>query len=266
AVDTAVYSAPLSNSSSSVNGASFAMAATAPGALASAFGSGFPAATSINANAANLPLPTTLSGVSVRVNGLLAPLLFVGVGTQFGGAGAFQINYQMPFETTPGVAFVEVLQNGAAITSEFATVRAMMPGVFSFAQNGQGQGAVLNQNNTTNDAARPEARGRVLQIFATGTGGQLLNSLTRQTISLATGAAAPLPASGNDPLYMTATTPVVTLGGVAATVEFSGLAPGFVGLWQLNVRIPANAPTGNAVPLVIRADNRTSNQTTVAIN
>jgi uncharacterized protein (TIGR03437 family) len=44
------------------------------------------------------------------------------------------------------------------------------------------------------------------------------------------------------------------------------LTPGFVGLWQLNVRIPANAPTGNEVPLIVTADGRTSNQTTVAIN
>lgn len=265
-VDTAVYAAPLANASTSVNGASFAGATTAPGALISSFGSGFPGATSINANAQSLPLPTTLSGVAVRVNGFAAPLLFVGVGAAFGGAGAFQINYQLPFEITPGIAFVEVLHNGTAVTSEFLTVRAVAPGVFSFSQNGQGQGAVLNQNNTTNDPARPEARGRVLQIFATGIGGPLLNSITRQTISLATGAAAPVPAAVNDPLYVSPTTPVVTVGGVAATVEYSGLAPGFVGLWQLNIRLPANAPPGNAVPLIVSADGRTSNQTTVAIN
>lgn len=263
-VDAALYAAPLANSSTSVNGASFTSAATAPGALVSSFGNGFPAATNLNTNAQTLPLPTTLSGVSVRVNGVAAPLLFVNVGAQ--GAGTFQVNYQLPFEVTPGSAFVEVLNNGTAVTSEFLTVRATAPGVFSFTQNGAGQGAVLNQNNTTNDATRPEARGRVLQIFATGNGGQLLNSLTRQSVSLATGAAAPLPANSNDPLYLTAATPIVTIGGVPAVVEFSGLAPGFVGLWQLNVRIPANAPTGNAVPLVVNADGRTSNQTTVAIN
>ncbi|MBS1809957.1 MAG: S8 family serine peptidase [Acidobacteria bacterium] len=264
--DPTVYSAPLANSSTTVSGAGFAGAEVAPGALVSSFGTGFPAGTTINANAQSFPIPTTLNNVSVRVNGVLAPLLYVGVGAQFGAPGAFQINYQLPFETTPGVAFVEVLNNGTAVTSEFLTVRAVAPGIFSFSQDGKGQGAVLNQNSLTNDSSRPETRGRVLQIFATGNGMQLLNSITLQPISLASGSAVPTPLTANDPLYLTAYTPTVTIGGVPAVVEFSGLAPGFVGLWQVNVRIPANAPTGSAVPLVVSVDGRPSNQTTVAIN
>ncbi|HEX4945160.1 MAG TPA: hypothetical protein VFZ34_00680, partial [Blastocatellia bacterium] len=264
--DTAVYTAPLAAQSTTVNGASFAAGGAAAGALVSSFGTGFPAGTNLNSPVTAFPLPTTLNGVSVRVNGVLAPLLYVGVGPQFGAAGAFQINYQLPFETTPGVAFVEVLNNGTAITSEFLTVQPAQPGVFSATQDGKGQAIVLNQNNLRNSNTQPEARGRVLQIYATGTGAQLLNSITRQPISLLTGAPVPIPASGNDPLYLTAFTPTVTIGGVPATVEFSGLTPGFVGLWQINVRIPANAPTGDAVPLVISVDGRTGNQTTVAIN
>ena len=264
--DATVYTAPLATASTTVNGASFANGGAAPGALVSSFGTGFPGATNLNLPVTAFPLPTTLSGVSVRVNGVLAPLLYVGVGPQFGAAGAFQINYQLPFETTAGIAFVEVLNNGTAISSEFLTVQAAMPGIFSATQDGKGQGIVLNQDNVRNAANRPEARGRVLQIYATGTGAQLLNSITRLPISLASGAPAPIPATANDPLYLTAFTPTVTIGGVAAAVEFSGLTPGFVGLWQINVRIPANAPTGNEVPLVISVDGRTGNQTTVAIN
>jgi uncharacterized protein (TIGR03437 family) len=264
--DSSVYTAPLGNASTTVSGASFTPTDVAGGGLVSSFGAGFPAATNINSATTTFPLPTTLSGVSVRVNGVLAPLLYVGVGAQFGAPGAFQINYQLPYETAPGIAFVEVLHNGTPVSSEFLTVRAAAPGIFSFTQTGRGQAAVLNQDNVANGSARPEARGRVLQIFATGNGGSLLNSITRQPISLATGAAVPIPASANDPLYLTSFTPTVTIGGVAATVEFSGLAPGFVGLWQLNVKIPANAPTGNEVPLIVTVDGRPSNQTTVAIN
>jgi len=264
--DTTVYTAPLTAASTTVNGASFADAGSAPGALVSSFGSGFPAGTNVNSPVTAFPLPTTLGGVSVRVNGVLAPLLYVGVGPQFGAAGAFQINYQLPFETTPGIAFVEVLNNGTAITSEFLTVQAAMPGVFSATQDGKGQGIVLNQDNVRNATNRPEARGRVLQIYATGTGAQLLNSITRSPISLASGAPTPFVNTANDPLYITSFTPTVTIGGVPAAVEFSGLTPGFVGLWQINVRIPANAPTGNEIPLIISVDGRTGNQTTVAIN
>jgi uncharacterized protein (TIGR03437 family) len=263
--DPTVYTAPLATASATVNGASFASGGAAAGALVSSFGTGFPVGTNLNSPVTAFPLPTTLNGVSVRVNGVLAPLLYVGVGPQFGAAGAFQINYQLPFETTAGVAFVEVLNNGTAITSEFLTVQSALPGIFSATQDGKGQAIVLNQDNVRNAANRPEARGRVLQIYATGTGSQLLNSITRLPISLASGAPTPIPTSANDPLYVTAFTPTVTIGGVAATVEFSGLTPGFVGLWQLNVRIPANAPTGE-VPLVISVDGRAGNQTTVAIN
>jgi uncharacterized protein (TIGR03437 family) len=265
-VATGNFSTPLTRASVTTNGASFTPAETTSGALASSFGSGFPNGTNINAAATSLPLPTTLNGVTVNVNGQLAPLLYVGVGTQFGGEGAFQINYQLPFETTSGTASVVVAQNGTPITTELLAIRTAAPGVFSMAQNGQGQGAVLNQNNASNNSSAPEARGRVLQVYATGTGNQLLNSITRQPITLASGIATPIPTTANDPLYITSFTPTVTIGGVAATVEFSGLAPGFVGLWQLNIRIPVTAPTGNAVPLLVTAGGRTGNQTTVAIN
>ena len=263
--DTAIYNAPLANQSVTVNGAGFTGFEVAPGALVSSFGTGFPAATNINAPVTALPLPTTLNGVSVRVNGVLSPLLYVGGGPQFGAPGAFQINYQLPYETTPGVAYVEVLHNDAPIASEFLNVRTSAPGLFSVASNGMGQGSVLNQNSAPNSGTQPEARDRVLQIFATGHGAALLHSLTRAPIALATGAPAPFVTSANDPLYVTSYTPTVTLGGVPAAVEYSGLAPGYVGLWQLNVRIPLNAPTGNAVPLLVTAEGRVSNAVTVAI-
>jgi uncharacterized protein (TIGR03437 family) len=263
--DATVHNAPLPTQSVTVNGAGFTGFEVAPGALVSSFGVGFLGTTNINAPVIAFPLPTSLNGISVRVNGMLAPLLYVGVGAQFGAPGAFQINYQLPFETTPGVAYVEVLHNGTPISSEFLTVRAVAPGVFSTASNGQGQGSVLNQDNSVNSSGQPEARGRVLQVFATGSGGSLLNSITRLPLALATGAPAPFITSANDPLYVTSYMPMATMGGVNATVEYSGLAPGYVGLWQLNLRIPLNAPTGNAVPLRVTVDGRVSNQTIVAI-
>jgi uncharacterized protein (TIGR03437 family) len=98
-------------------------------------------------------------------------------------------------------------------------------------------------------------------VFATGEGGQFVDPATGQALTLASGAAAPA-----SPLYATTTNPTVTVGGVAATVGFSGLAPGYVGLWQLNVQIPSNAPTGTAVPLAVSMGGRTNNLTTIAVN
>ncbi len=262
--DPAVYAAPASSSSTSVDAASYARAA-ATGQIMAAFGNGFPAGIGINVGATSVPLPTQLSNVSVRVNGLLAPLFFVGVG--LGAPGAFQINYQLPYETPTGIAFVEVLNNGTPVTSEFLTVSPAAPGNFTYNASGQGQASVQNQDFSQNGDpaqipnARPEARGRYIIIYANGLGGQFINAATQQPLILASGVAAP----GN-PLYVTPTKPAVTVGGVPATVDFSGLTPGLVGLWQLNVLLPASAPTGSAVPLVVSYGGRNSATTTIAVN
>jgi uncharacterized protein (TIGR03437 family) len=58
-------------------------------------------------------------------------------------------------------------------------------------------------------------------------------------------------AAAADKLSVTTATPAVSIGGKPAKVQFSGLAPGFVGVWQLNVAIPDDAPTGNTVPLAV---------------
>ncbi len=251
--DNNVYSAPASGASTSVDAASFARA-SAPGQILAAFGAGFPAGTNVNLGALATPLPTQLGTVSVRVNGILAPLYFALVNN-----GNFQINYQLPYETPPGVAFVEVLNNGVAVTSEFLTVSPAAPGVFTITADGQGQAIALNQDFSLNSSARPESRGRFVIVFANGQGGQFIDPGTGQPLTIASGV---VPGQ----LYATAATPTVTIGGANATVAFSGLAPGLVGLWQLNVLIPDKAPAGNAVPLVISLGGRTSSVTTIAVN
>lgn len=249
----------------SVDAASYARASS-PGQIEAAFGVGFPAATNITALAATTPLPTALSNVSVRVNNTLAPLFFVGVGGAQ-GSGAFQINYQVPYQVQPGLAKLEVLNNGSVVTTGYLIVGAVAPGVFTATATGKGQAVAVNQDFSLNGdpaqtpTAKPEARGRVVTFFANGPGGQFINPANGQALTPISGA--PTPAS---PFYATASTPIVTVGGVPATVAFSGLTPGLVGLWQLNVVIPATAPVGNAVPVVIRLNRRITNQTTIAVN
>ncbi|MGH9846670.1 MAG: hypothetical protein ACREEM_48850, partial [Blastocatellia bacterium] len=141
-------------------------------------------------------------------------------------------------------------------------------GVFTADASGQGQAFALNQdfslngNPSQNPRAKPESRGRAIVVYATGQGARLLDAATRQLLRLPSG----YPAPANGPLYVTAETPSVTIGGVEAQVVFSGLAPGFVGLWQMNVVIPANAPAGNAVPLVVATADGISRTTTIAVN
>ena len=73
---------------------------------------------------------------------------------------------------------------------------------------------------------------------------------------------APAPTS---PLAETTFQPVVTMGGIGATVQFSGLTPGEVGLYQINAQVPAGAPSGTALPLIISINGVTSNTATIAI-
>lgn len=202
----------------------------------------------------------------MRVNNVLAPLFFVGVGGGQ-GAGAFQINYQIPYQTSPGLAKVEVLNNGAAVSTGYLIVGGVAPGVFTISATGKGQAVAINQDFSLNGdpaqnpAAKPETRGRVVTLFANGPGGQFINPANSQALTPLSGAATPA-----NPIYATQALPIVTIGGVPATVAFSGLTPGFVGLWQLNLVIPPTAPVGNSVPVVIKMNKRITNLTTITIS
>ena len=66
-------------------------------------------------------------------------------------------------------------------------------------------------------------------------------------------------------LSYTTNTVTATLGGQAAQVQFAGLAPGFVGLYQVNVIVPSGLTPGSAVPLVLTDTNASSPAVTAAI-
>ena len=243
------------------NAASFGTVSTSPAMLASLFAT---TGVSQSFNAASVPLPRTLGGVTLDVGGSLtldlnagkwnysstgavqAPLLFV---------GPTQINFQIPPGIAPGGAVPAQLTkpDGTTLLTTL-NMTATAPGIFTVLQNGQGQAAVLNSNNSQNFGTNPAARGSFIQIYATGGGDT--------TPALMPGEAAP--ASGN-PLVLTNVQPTVTIGGQSAQVLFSGMAPGFVGLWQINAQIPQSVAPGNAVPLVINAGGVASNTVTIAV-
>jgi len=175
--------------------------------------------------------------------------------------GPNQINFQIPPGIAPGEVSMQLLgPDGKARQTGMVRVASPWPGIFTFLMSGKGQGAVLNQDNSQNGdpqnfvGVKPAARGSVIQIFATGAG--------ETTPALAGGEAAP--ASGN-PLVVTKVQPTVTIGGKNAKVLFSGMAPAFVGLWQINAEVPADVTPGMAVPLVITAAGASSNTVTIAV-
>jgi minor extracellular serine protease Vpr len=126
------------------------------------------------------------------------------------------------------------------------------PAIFSTNAEGSGQGAVLDVSYRLVDSSNPATAGSsVVLIYCTG-----LGAVTNQP---ATGAPSP-----SNPLAWS-TTPTVTIGGVPADVSFSGLAPGFVGLYQVNAQVPAGSATGSAVPVVVSIGGVESNTVTIAV-
>jgi uncharacterized protein (TIGR03437 family) len=240
------------------NAASFATNASAPGSLASLF-----IATSVSNNfsASSAALPTALGGVSLSVSAMISsytsagavpvPLLFV---------GPTQINFQVPPVIATEQPWMQLTKADGSTVQAQVSLPLTAPGIFTVSQNGTGQGAVLNADYSQNGApgstagANPAPRGGVIEIFTTGAGAT--------TPTLQPGAAAPV--SGN-PLVFTNAQPTVTIGGIAAQVLFSGMAPGFVGLWQINAVVPQSVTPGSAVSLVVSAGGVTSNTVTIAV-
>ena len=239
-------SAPAIYPDGIVNAASYATAALAPGSIASAFGT-FLLSTAYTASG-GIVLPTNFGGLSlVFSGGQLAPLFY---------ASGSEVNFQVPWElsgkTQVSISPTLNSQTGASQTLSLAP---FSPGIFSLNAQGTGQGAILDLTYQVVNASNPAAAGSsIIQIYATG-----LGAVSNQP---ATGAPAPAVA----PLAMTATTPIVTIGGAQATVLFSGLAPELVGVYQINAIVPSGSATGSAVPVSISIGGAVSNTVTLAVS
>jgi uncharacterized protein (TIGR03437 family) len=225
-----------------VNAASYA-STVAPGGLAAVFGS-FPV--NSNTSSSGPPYASLLAGVSMGYGtGAGAPVYFVSPG---------QVNVQVPWELAGQgqVAFTPSTY-GFAGSSQTVQVAAFAPGIFSMDASGTGQGAIVDSTNQLVDANNPAIAGStVVAIYCTG-----LGAVTNQP---ATGAPSPV-----NPLAETPRNPVVSIGGATAEVQFSGLAPGWVGLYQVNALVPAGSSKGLGVPVWMSIGGATSNTVTMAV-
>jgi len=234
-VESAAVSPSLVFQGGGVSAASFAPSPTplAPGSLMSVFGRGIAGA---GGSARSVPLPTSLSGVSVTIGGVPAPLVVAIPAAS--SSGYDQINVQAPFELA-GVIQADIVVNNNGVISVPETISiGTAPALFTASQTGDGPGAFLHADNSPVDATRPVTVGEILQLYATGLG------LLKTPIS--TGAASP----GTDEVASSVT---ATIGGVPATVRYAGSAPGWVGLYQINVVVPAGV-AGDNVPVVVSVD------------
>jgi uncharacterized protein (TIGR03437 family) len=229
---------PTISTNGVANAASF-INRISPGALATIFGTGL--ATSIFQADDGFTWPTTAKNVNVRVNGVNAPLYYVSPG---------QINFQVPWATpTSGTVNVSVLYNGGASNTVAVPVSTAAPGLFNLAS-----GAAIVQNTpdySLNDPSNPAARGSTIIAYLTGSGPLSVAQKDGVPASLTT-------------LVSATSAATARIGSLPATVSFTGLTPGFVGLVQMNIVVPTSLPAGMHT-LEITIDGQTSNSATIAV-
>lgn len=221
-VTSGVAAAPSVNAGGVVNAASYAAAPNnqvAAGQIISIFGSNF--LDSGHFDAASTPLPRQLGpgNLTAYACGTTLPLFSIYPG---------QINAQLPNECTfVGVTSLTLVSGGQTSTPQDITLARTAPAVFTVNASGSGDGVVLHGDNSPVNAANPAKAGEQVVIYATGLG--------PTEPPFATGA----PATSTNQTVI----PVgVEVGNNSASVVYTGLTVGLVGLYQINVIIPAGVP------------------------
>ncbi len=190
-------------------------------------------------SASTLPLPTTLNGLQILFNGSPVPLFY---------ADPNQMNFQVPNGAPQsGTADVQVIEaaTGRLLGDTTVEMSQAVPGIFTQTGNGVGTALAVNQDNTLNSPTNPAVQGSTLTIYGTGQGFI---------------AGAPPDGQISNQQLQTAQAPIVIMGTgpvPAANIQYSGLSPALVGVWQLNVVIPDSVITTpiNPTQLIVIQDN-----------
>jgi uncharacterized protein (TIGR03437 family) len=235
--------APRLTANAVTNAASFAVGMVA-GSLATAFAGGVrDDAGVVPAN--QVPLPGTLAGVAVNVGGVAAPIYSVS-----NVAGVEQVNFQVPFEMAGrSSAAVVVTRDGQASASADVPLAAVQPGVYT--RDGTEAIAVHASDYSLVSAAHPLLTDEYAFVYVSG-----LGPVSNAPATGAGGPASP-PATASAEVR-------VTLGGVNCEVQFAGLAPGLVGVYQVNFRVAAGVTSGPG-EMVVRANGVNSPPVRVSI-
>jgi uncharacterized protein (TIGR03437 family) len=232
-----------------VNSASFQSGPVAPQQLVTAFGSGFASQT---ITASSQPLPITLGNTTIAItdskgNVSAAPLYYV---------SPSQASFLIPSGTALGAASVKVMRGGATVLTGSLTVAPVSPGLYSANGNGAGVAAALAERNPASGVVTP------LTVFSCQSG--LAISCLSSPLSLG---------SSTDTVYLSlygtgirgAGTVQAYIAGQPATVQFAGPQGQYQGLDQINVLLPAGLAGMGEVSVLVVADGKVSNMTTVNI-
>lgn len=196
----------------------------APGSIITIFGENLAKGVASVSNPA-LP-PNSLSGATVTVGGVIAPLFFV---------SPTQINAVLAASTPLGPQTLTVTSATGTFSTTITVDKAAPPGIFSLFGTGTRDGAIINAITFK------------LGAFSTKTG-----NVTTFLAIFATG-------------LDLSTPPTVTIGGVPATIQFAGAAPCCVGLQQINIIIPDSLAGAGRVPVVLHSGGKSSNTVQVVI-
>jgi uncharacterized protein (TIGR03437 family) len=187
----------------------------------------------VTQTAASLPLPLTMTGVAATVNGIAAPLYYVSPG---------QVNLQIPYEAATGGTGILSVNNNGQVAVQSLKIAAAGPGIFA----------------DTSGNLVPFASAKAVQVislYMTGAGAVSPAVATGATPSSQT-------ALANLPRPLAATT--VTVGGVNAPIQFVGIAPGLVGVVQINFQVPSGIALG-AQPVTVTVGGTASAPATLTI-
>ena len=232
-----------------VSGASYGPV-IAPDSWGTILGTGLAQSTALATLDANGQWPSTLAGISVQVNGQTAALYY---------ASPVQINFLVPTGTTFGTVPVVIDNTTGGTLSGSAGLQDTAAAIFSSNSQGNGPGAILNA--VTNLPApflvvTPQNGGADLRtrlaVYATGLrwAGNLTHDPTVTNVASSVFAQA-ADTAGNT---------------YRLTVEYAGAAPGYYGLDQVNVVLPAEMDGAGTVTLEITADSSLSNSVTFQVN
>jgi uncharacterized protein (TIGR03437 family) len=171
------------------------------------------------------PWPASLGGVSVLLNQTALPLLYV---------SDTQVNFYVPQDAALGAAALTVITPSGAQTVTSVNLNLVQPGIFN--------GAVLHAGTAVSAAATPVRTGDFVEIYCTGLG----------------------KTSGTGGLPVTELTPTIFFGATPVRAAFAGLAPGYIGLYQVNAQVPPGLTPGQ-VPLVISVNQAHSNEAQILV-
>ena len=222
-----------------VNAASSApfTAQISPGEFLTLYGSGLAPTTA----STSLPFPNIFNGVQVIINNQAVPIYFV---------SPTQVSVVVPYDVvTDAAAQIYVINNGTNSNLISVLTGVTSVGTFTNPDGGLGDAAALHPDYSVISESSPAQIGETVAVYLTGVGAVIPR--------VGDGAAAP-----SNPPSLTSATPLVYLldasgNYVQAQVTFSGLAPGYAGLYQINFTIPSGLVAGDAYLEIIGPDSDT---------